>query len=618
MGSDSFHKIIAPNVQQICYYTPMTQSFTNKELSQLLYDMAAAYQILDENRFKIIAYDKAAESIEHLTQEVKDIWEQGELDQIPGVGKSISQNLDELFRTGHCKHFDDVMSKVPASVFPLLLVPGVGPKKAYKLAMEFHLQDPKSVFDDLRKIIADHKIAKLEGFGEKSEQLILDGLNAYKSGSIKENRLTLPEASAVAREVIEYMQKHPKVEKIDPLGSLRRQVATIGDVDLAAVTEDPEPVIEYFIHFPNQKIIDRGPRGGTILLHNGRQVDLRVQTKKAYGAMLQYFTGSKHHNIHLRTLALEKGKSLNEYGIKDIKTEKVHEYANEKDFYHAIGLPYIEPELREDRGEIEAAQKGTLPHLVKVGDIKGDLHMHTAYEFLTSHDLGQSPVEEHLTMAAELGYEYIGISDHNPKISDLSAKDHAKIMEKRFLWYKDKHKKWQKHHNQKVELFVMCEVDILTDGKLALPQEAFEFVDAVVVSLHSSFTQSRQDQTKRIVTALTAHPKVRIFGHPTGRLLLKREGVDADWSEVMKVCHERDIAMEINAYPDRLDLPDLLVRDALALGVKFCIDTDSHQVNHMKLMPFGVSVARRGWATKKDIVNTNSAQQFSEWLLRKT
>jgi DNA polymerase (family 10) len=329
--------------------------------------------------------------------------------------------------------------------------------------------------------------------------------------------------------------------------------------------------------------------------------------------MLQYFTGSKHHNIHLRTLALEKGLSLSEHGIKAVNTGKIAEYPDEESFYEAIGLPYIEPELREDRGEIEAAIKGNLPQLVTLNDIKGDLHMHTNYQFPTSHDLGVSHLHEHLDKAASVGYEYIGIADHNPKVSDLSAKEIAKIMEKRYLWYTEQHRKWKSEKD--VELFVLCEVDILVDGRLALPEEAFEFVDGVIVSLHSSFRQSKADTTKRIIKALTFHPKVRIFGHPTGRLLNTRDGVDADWQEVMKVCNQREIAMEINAYPDRLDLPDLLVRDARELGVKFTIDSDSHQVDQMDVMQYGVSVARRGWCEKKDVLNTLPVKAFSKWLL---
>lgn len=588
---------------------------TNKELSQLLKNMSAAYLILGENRFKMIAYEKAADSIEYMTQEVKEIWEQGKLEEVPGIGKGIAVNLDELFRTGKSSHFDEVMSKVPQSIFPLLLVPGIGPKKAFKLVTTFELYNPKTVVEDLEKVALAHKIATLEGFGEKSEQVILSGIESYKKGQIKENRMSLPDADRVAQEILTYLRNHPKVKRADLLGSLRRNVATIGDIDIAVITDKPDEVVEHFIAFPHEKITDHGSKGATILLHNGRQVDLRVARNESYGAMLQYFTGSKHHNIHLRTLAIEKGLSLSEHGIKDVKTGKLKEYADEESFYEAIGLPYIPPELREDRGEVEAAIAKKLPDLIELKDINGDLHMHTNYVFPTSHDLGQSHVHDHLDMAIDLGYEYVGISDHNPKVSDLTAKDIASIMEKRYAWYKEQLTQWQKKTKKNVELFVMCEVDILVDGTLALPTEAFEFVDAVVVSLHSSFRQSKEDMTKRIIKALTTHPKVKIFGHPTGRLLMQRDGVDADWNEVMNIAKERDIALEINAYPDRLDLPDHLVREAVKKEISFTINTDSHEVNQMKLMKYGITVARRGWVQKKDVKNTLPLSSFKSWLL---
>ncbi len=590
---------------------------TNLELAKQFREMAAAYLILGENRFRIMAYERAADSIEHLTGELKDMWKAGKLGDIPGIGSTIAGYIDELYKTGKVKHFSETLSKLPNSVFPLLLVPGLGPKKAYKLVTELELHNPDTVVADLEKAIHDHRVATMEGFGPRSEEVIRTNISAYKKGQIKENRLVLPEADAIAQEILSYLRILPEVSEADPLGSLRRKVSTIGDIDIAVATEKPEVVIRHFVKYPNQKIIDQGPGGATILLHNGRQADLRVQHPGAYGAMLQYFTGSKNHNIKLRTLALGKGLSLNEHGIKNTKTGVVKEYRTEESFYKAIDLPWIPPEIREDHGEIEVAQKGMLPDLVAVSAIKGDLHIHADFVFPTSHDLGQSPLEAYLDQAASYRYEYIGISDHNPRISGLTAKEIAAVMKKRKQYYEDKWYSWKERTGKRVHLFIMCEVDILTDGKLALPEEAFEFVDGVVVSLHSAFTQPREVVTERIITALTAHRKVRIMGHPTGRLINKREGVDADWPAVFAVCKERNIALEINAFPDRLDLPDGLVFDARKQGVKFTIDTDSHMVDHMQVMPYGVSVARRGWAEPRDILNTQDYNTFCKWLLRK-
>lgn len=614
---------------------------TNAEIAQLLRKVSAAYLILGENRFRIIAYDRAADSIEHLTAEVKDYWDDKKLEEIPGVGGGIAMNLDELFTHGHSKHWDSVLSKVPAAVFPLLLVPGIGPKKAYTLVTHLKLDSEKTVIDDLEKAAKAGKIAVMEGFGEKSQSVILESLDIYRRGQIKERRMPLPQADEIAAEVGQYLVDGGKVIDIKTLGSLRRQVATIGDIDLAVSTRDPAHVLDRFVTFPHQRLVDRGTVGATLLLHNGRQVDLRVQSPEAFGAMLQYFTGSKHHNIQLRSRALEQGLSLSEHGIKVTKKgkkltgkgvrynkeKKLYEYETEEAFYKAIDLPYIPPELREDRGEIAAAAAGKIPNLVELSDMRGDLHVHTNYDLHPSHDLGSSSVEELWEHAEALGYEYIGFSDHNPKISGESDASIVRIMKKRKEYIEQRYSSWvQKVSKEKktdlpagrqVQYFLMCEVDIQPDGKLALPLEAMEYVDAVIVSIHSAFTQPKKDVTERIIRAITAHPKVRIFGHPTGRLLSSREGVDADWVRVFEVAQEHDVAIEINAAPERLDLPDHLVFDARARGLKFTIDTDAHAKESMDLMRYGVSVARRGWATKRDILNTFGYTEFTQWLERR-
>lgn len=591
------------------------KSLTNLELAEHLRKMAAAYQILDdlpagrqENRFKIIAYERAADSIEHLTSDAKDLWDDGKLSDVPGIGEGIGHYLDELFRTGQVKHFTEVMKRVPEAVFPLLMLPGIGPKKAYTLVNELKLRHANTAIIDLEKAAKAGNVAPIEGFGEKSEADIVGAIQTYKKGAIKENRMELPIADSIAQDVIAHLKKNSFVERVDVLGSLRRQVSTIGDIDLAVATQKPDAVIEHFVEYPHQKLIEKGPTGASLLLHSGRQVDVRVQDPDKYGAMLQYFTGSKNHNIKLRSFALEKGLSLSEHGIK--KDRKLHSYASEEAFYKAIGLPWIPPELREDKGEIEAAIHGTLLHLVEHKDIKGDLHIHTSYDLKPSHDLGADPLSTYMKKATGLGYDYIGISDHNPKTSGLSTAQIVQIMKERKEFY-DKESR-----GSRIRVFIMCEVDIQPDGTLALPEEAFAYVDAVVLSIHSNFTQPKPVTTKRVVRALTAHPKVRIFGHPTGRLLTKREGVEIEWKEVFAVCKERDIALEINAHPMRLDLPDTIVYDARKAGMKFCINTDSHEVDSLTMMRYGVSVARRGWCEKRDVVNTMEYNDFKSWFLK--
>lgn len=605
---------------------------TNLEIAEALRKVAAAYQILEENRFKIIAYERAADSIEHLTSEAKDLWDDGKLSDVPGIGPAIAGHLDELFKTGCVKHWESVLKRVPQAVFPLLSVPGLGPKKAYKLVSILKLKDAKTVISDLEKAAKAGKIAPIENFGEKSQADILEGIATFKKGQIKQNRMPLPLADAIAQDVIAYLKKHPAVKRADALGSLRRQVATVGDVDIAASTSQPEEIVAHFVAYPHQKIVEQGPSGATLILGNGRQVDLRVQRPEAYGAMLQYFTGSKHHNIKLREYALEKGLSLSEHGIKEVKSGRMRTFQTEEAFYKTLGLGYPPPELREDKGEIEAALRQAqgkpsgLPRLVELQDVRGDLHVHTSYDLEPSHDLGADPLEVCLDYALTLGYEYIGLSDHNPSISNHTSRQIVDIMKRRKDKYEQQYYSWvhkvskiKRLNDQKLpKIFIMCEVDILTDGSLALPEEALEpeYVDAIIVSIHSSFTQERKTITQRIMRALTAYPQVRILGHPTGRMLGSREGVDADWSEIFAECKKGDIALEINAYPERLDLPDALVFDARKEGLKFCINTDAHAADQMQLMRYGVSVARRGWATKDDIVNTLGYNEFKKWLTK--
>lgn len=611
---------------------------TNLEIAQALRRVAAAYQIIGENRFRITAYERAADSIEHLTREAKDIWEDGKLVDIPGVGSGIAQYLDELFRTGYVRHFKSVMEKVPAAVFPLLFIPGLGPKKAYKLVTELKLKNPRNVIDDLEAAAKKGKIAPIEGFGDKSEQDVLSGIAVFKKGQIKENRMILPEAETIADKIIAYLEKFPDVVRVDCLGSLRRKVATIGDIDIAVATDQPEKVVSYFLEFPHQKILEKGPTGASILLANGRQIDLRVQKPASYGAMLQYFTGSKHHNIKLREYALERGLSLSEHGIKNLRSKKVKEYAGEEEFYQDLGLAYIPPELREDQGEIEAASRqglsgkerqatrgkpDSLPDLVELKEIKGDLHLHTNYDLEPSHDLGVNTIAEHLSQALILGYEYIGLSDHNPNLTHHTLKQIVEIMKLRKLKYEQQYSSWVKrvYRNRPpggkyVNIFVMCEADILTDGQLALPEEAFSYVDAVIVAVHSAFNQTKEKMTERILKAMTSHPKVRVLAHPCGRLLGKREGYEVDWDKIFSACRAHDIALEINAYPQRLDLPDNVVFAAAKEGLRFCINSDAHATAQMDFLRWGVTVARRGWAEKSDIVNTMGYNDFKAWLMK--
>lgn len=586
---------------------------TNSEIVKLLRRVAAAYTLTDEKkfRFQIIAYERAADTVEHATSEIKDFWEEGRLEGLPGIGSSIKSHLEELFKTGKVKHFNDLLRSLPEAMFPLLDIPGFGPKKAYKLVAILKLKNPITVVEDLEKAARAHKIVSIEGFGEKSEADILEGITRFRVREAKLTRMPLPYAFAIAQKMAAYLKKSPVSVQVDPLGSLRRMVATVGDIDMAVATNNPQTVIEHFVKFPAaRRVLEKGAATASIILDSGNQIDLMVQSPQSYGALLQHFTGSKHHNIHLRELALKKGMSLSEYGIK--VRGKLKEFTTEEEFYKALGMDWIPPELREDTGEIEVSSAHKLPKLVELGDIKGDLHVHSSYDLKPSHDLGKNSMEEILDKARKLGYKYVTFSEHNPSITNHTESEMISIIKKR----NDKIEQIKKS-TKSVRIINMLEVDILANGKLAMSDKVLQDLDGAIVSVHSSFNQSKDKITARVLNALK-NPYARILAHPTGRLLEKREGYELNWDEIFDFCLKHDKALEINAWPDRLDLPDVLVREAVKRGVKMVISTDAHSVEEMDLMFYGVSVARRGWAEKSDILNTMGYNDFVKWLSKRT
>jgi DNA polymerase (family 10) len=585
----------------------MSREMNNKQLAELFKAVSAALEVKGEDRFKIKAYDEVAAAIEHSSSEVKDLWDDGQLQEIPGVGASITGHLDELFRKGKVAHFESIFRGLPPAMFELLNIPGIGPKTAYKLCQELRIKNSKTALLKLEKAAKEGKIRLIEGFGLQSEKDILEGL---KQQAHQEDRMLLPFAWELAEKIINHLQKkHPK-DRIDPLGSLRRKTATVGDIDLAVATKNAKGVIDDFLHCPGVKeVIVSGKNTARVIHQNGRQIDLKTMEPEAYGALLQHFTGSKQHNIHLREIAQKKGLSLSEYGIK--KGKKIAKYATEETFYRALGMDWIPPELREDAGEIEAAQNNKLPQLVELGAIKGDLHLHSSFPIETSHDEGGDSIETLMEKGKKLGYEYLGFSEHNPSFSKHSQKQIIDILKaKKELIDKINYSRGKK---LLIYAFNGLEIDIKPDGRLAIPEEGLKFLDFAIASVHSSFRMNRQAMTKRVLKALQ-HPKIKIFGHPTGRKLGEREGYELDWEQVFSFCKKRNIWLEINAWPNRLDLTDVLVHEAVKNGVKIIICTDSHQVDHMDLMEYGVAVARRGWATKNDIMNTMSYNQFMKAL----
>lgn len=589
-----------------------SENFSNKQIAKLLNLIAAIYQLNGENRFKVVAYQKAADSVEQLSRELYNIWEEGNLYDVPGFGSSIGKSIDELFRTGQSRHFTSILAGVPASLPVLMEVPGIGPKKAMRIIHEFKLYDEKTVLKDVLALARSGKIAALEGFGEKSQTDIIESITLFLSNTEEKQRMPLPIARAVYDQVADHMKKLQYVKRIDPMGSLRRSLSTVGDVDIAVVAPEEKTgeVIEHFLRAPGMLAIDNaGDKKASIMYPPNIRVDLRVADERQYGAMLQYFTGSKQHNIQLREYALKKGYSLNEYGIKDIKTGKLHTFQTEEEFYRFLGLAWIPPEIREGGIELELAQRNAIPPLVEVSHIRGDFHIHSSYDITTSHDVGQNSYEEIVQKAVNLGYAYVGFADHNPRLSGHTIEDIVEIMKRR------------KAHidavlaGSPIPYYIGLETDILPDGSIALPEAAAAYVDYLIVSVHSSFTLSRQEQTARVLRALS-YPKVKIFGHPTGRLINKREGIQLDWGRIFAYTIEKGIALEINSHPLRLDLPDILVREGMSRGAVFMINTDAHDTAHMDFMRYGVSVARRGWLEPKHVVNTREPDKLRDWLLR--
>ena len=592
------------------------KSFTNEEITKLLKSVAGAYAIKNEAkyRFQILAYQKAADAIEVSSKEVKDLLAEDQLDKLPGIGESIKKHLTELFEKGEVKHFNDILEDVSPAIFPLLDIPSFGPKKAFKLVNAFDLKDPKTVIDKVYTLAKAGKIAPMDTFGEKSQAEIITAIDEYYLGKTKSARMVLPLAQELADNVLEYLKKEKSVIEAYPLGSLRRKKSTIGDVDIAVTSKNPQKVLTHFVNYPyKDRIIEKGDITASIVLSGNKQIDLMVLSPNQIGSLLQHFTGSKEHNVKLREYAIKKGFSLSEKGIK-LKDGTLKKFANEKDFYNFLGLDWIEPEMRENMGEIEAALRQAqglrpgLPKLVKLEDIRGDFHIHSDFPIDSSHDYGKDSLQPMIDKALSLGHEYIGFSEHNPSVGNHTEESIYNLLVKR-----NKKIEQLKKSNKNIRIINLLEVDILTSGKLALSDKCMNLLDMAIVSIHSSLKTPKEQMTKRILSGLS-HPKAKILAHPTGRLINQRNGYDADWEKIFDFVKKENKALEINAWPTRLDLRDDLVFQAKKMGCKFTINTDSHAVNHMDNMRYGVSVARRGWCEKKDILNTLSYSDLKDWI----
>ncbi len=565
----------------------------NREVAHILRDTAQLLEIDGAmyNRFR--SYERAAELLEGLSEPIEEIArDTDKLTELPGIGDRMADHIQEILRTGDYATRKKLLKKYPPTILDLLKLQSLGPKKVAMLWKTFKVATVEAV----EKLAAEGKLRLLEGFGEKSEQNILKAAQTFKKAV---GRFHLNDADETAQKIVAHILKiGESVEAVTPAGSLRRGKETVGDLDLLVTlgkkhtTKTVEAISEHILTFPNiEQTLVRGENKVSFLLASGMQVDVRLLEKQVYGAALLYFTGSKEHNVSLRSRALKMGLTLNEYALSTLKGEKPVARATEEEIYAKLKLDYIPAELRENTGEIEAAETHKLPKLVELGDIRGDLQMHTV-----ASD-GKNSIEEMGAAARELGYGYIALTDHSQAVTVANGMD-----EKRTLEQIKKIHDAQKRVDG-IRLLAGIEVDIRKDGSLDLDDEVLAQLDVVVASVHSYMNMERAEMTERMLAAIE-NPYTQIIAHPTGRLLLRREPFEYDMEKVFDACRENGVVMECNAYPDRLDLRDAHLRLARDRGVKIVISTDSHSTRTLPYMRYGVLTARRGWITKADVINT--------------
>jgi DNA polymerase (family 10) len=565
----------------------------NREIAEIFDRIADILDLLEENPFRIRAYRNAARSISDLSSDIEDMARRDELSKIPGVGSDLAGKIKEYIEHGKIRDYEELKKKVPDGLVELLGIQGLGPKTLSKLNKELGIKN----LDDLRAALDGEEILKLRGMGEKKVQDIKRGIEIFQQST---ERILLGIALPLAEEIIEEISKIPGTEGTIAAGSLRRMRETIGDIDILTMADDGEKVVKAFTQLTLVKnVLAAGDTKGSIITKDGIQVDLRVVAPESYGAALQYFTGSKAHNVKLRTIALRKGFKINEYGL--FRGEERVAGETEEEIYKILGMPWIPPEIREDNGEIEAALNKTLPDLVELDDIKGDLQMHSKWSD------GKTGIEEMALRAKELGYQYIAITDHSPSSRIARGLSIERLYEE---------KKEVEQINKKlkgIRILMGAEVDIKSDGSLDYPDEVLKDLDMVLVSVHSGFKMDRNSMTKRITTALK-NPLVHILGHPTGRLIGERDPYEVDIDEVIKTAKAYGKAIEVNASYFRLDLNDINARKAADSGVKIVISTDAHHPDQLYAMRFGVGTARRGWVEKKDVINSLGLNQLMGWL----
>ena len=581
-----------------------THRFTNVDVAALLDQVAARLQILGANRFRVIAFQNAAESIRTLGRSINQVYADGELRTIPGVGKGIADALGELFETGHVVEFDELAAQVPDGVIEMMQVPDMGPKKARRLWEELGIAS----IPELKAAAEAGELSQLKGFGKKSEQKILKGVELLSQRG--DERTPIGHARPLALTLMDDLRQAlpaDAIQRMEIAGSLRRWRETIGDVDILVVSQQPDAVMDAFRSLP--LVADVALSGETktsVILTTGLQVDLRVVGAAHWGAAWQYFTGSKDHNVRVREIALKQGWSLNEYGLTatgkgDAAEGEERLFDREEDLYRFLGLEWVPPELRENRGEVQAALAHELPRLIRLEDIRGELHGHTTYSD------GKASVAEMAEAARARGYQYWNASDHSVGLGIVQGVDDEKLRRQAVEIAEVN----RSYAEAGVDFRVLqgSEVEILADGELGLPDEILARLDVVVASIHSALRQDRVTITERCLKAVY-NPHVDILGHPTGRLIGRRPPSDLDVERVLQACAETGTVVEINAHPARLDLNDVYARRAVELGCKLAINSDAHETAGFEVMEYGVATARRAWVTAADVINTRSLDEM--------
>ena len=564
----------------------------NSDISDILREMADLLEIEGADEFRVRSYRQAARSVENLTENLADKVAEGEdLTKISDVGESIAEKIKEIVKTGSLEQLEEIKKRVPEELGDLLNLEGIGPKRAKEIYDELDVDS----IADLREAVEKQRIREMDGFGKKTEKKIERELERQSN---QESRMLLARAEEIAEPLLEYLRKCKEAERVEIAGSYRRHKETVGDLDILTIGKDEEAIADHFVNFEDvEEVIKKGERRTSVRLKSGLQVDLAVLPKESFGAALLYFTGSKEHGIHLRERALDRDLKVNEYGIFREGEDEPIAGETEEEMYEALDLKWVPPEMRENRGEIELAEDGDLPDLITPDDIKGDIHMHTNYTD------GDASIKEMAEAARELGYEYIAITDHSKRVNVAGGLNVDELAEQ--LEEIDK----VNDEIDGIRILKGTEVDILEDGSLDLPDDILSKLDIRICSVHYHMDMDSEKQTERILKAMN-NPWLDILAHPTGRLLQKRDGMNLDMEAIMDKAVERNIIMEINANPERLDLDDRHCKMAMEKGLKLSVSTDAHSIGDLQNMKYGIFQAKRGWLEPQNVVNTLGADDL--------